>query len=60
MVTEKDLSILKINPATGKLSDLPLKLRCRIAREHRFCCWCRDLAAIVVIMLLAGVAGGFE
>ena len=60
MAAKEDLSILEIKPKTGTLSDLPLKLRCRIEREHRFCCWCRDLAIIGGLVLMAGIAGGFE
>ena len=61
MVTEKDKpSILSIKPKTGKIEDLPLEVRCRISKEHKFYCMCKDIAFLIFLFLMLCVVGGFE
>lgn len=61
MVTKNDKpSILSIKPKTGKLEDLPLELRCKIYKEHKFYCMCKDIAVLMFLLFVLCIVGGFE
>lgn len=53
-------SILQIKPATGRLNDLPLATRCRIAKEHAFYRMCQNVAILVFLIIMMSIAGGFD
>lgn len=53
-------SMLEIKSRLGNVHDLPLATRCRIAKEHRFYCLCKNIAMVMFIIVLFLITGGID